>query len=261
MGSRCAAADFGNQRAKPALLDKSMPPALSASASLPACPFVCHLALPCWPAGPAATVYGTVPAAWRRALPHLSDNAALRPVHGPPRAAGGRDDGALRLVCCCCVLAVRGLVRKLAHKKPQLLHKFFVPSAIKSVRRHVSCAKRMHLHPTPPPPDRCLRLSDIWMVAIALPLGAGAGCAASGQLDDHKADVKGANALLIKELYGALGDSMLASNPRLPVSPPPPFWLVRTPLLPLVLAPLHLHTHCARPCCCGQVCVANQGSW
>lgn len=42
-----------------------------------------------------------------------------------------------------------------------------------------------------------------------------------GQLDEHKADVKGANALLIKELYGALGDSMLTGNPRLPVLLPP----------------------------------------
>lgn len=62
---------------------------------------------------------------------------------------------------------MRGLVSKVVDKKPQLLHKFFVASAVKS-------------------------------------------------LDDHKADVRGANNLLIKELYTVLGDSILSGNPRLP---------------------------------------------
>jgi len=178
------------------------------------------------------------------------------------------------------VRAVRGLVRKLAHKKPQLLHKFFVTSAIKSVRRDAAAWPRINLvllaaHASwraLPPWSRAAwscRISDVSLVVVArclllpppasscLLLPPAPAPAEWAQLDDHKADVKGANALLIKELYAALGDSMLTSNPRLPVAPPAP----RLTLVflaadaPLVLAPWRLAP--PRRCHCGQPCVAR----
>jgi hypothetical protein len=76
------------------------------------------------------------------------------------------------------VRAVRGLVRKLAHKKPQLLHKFFVTSAIKSVRRDAAAWPRINLvllaaHASwraLPPWSRAAwscRISDVSLVVVA----------------------------------------------------------------------------------------------